>query len=173
VARHTAASCCLVRCSCGSSRLRGARCWEGDTLAARRGAGSLRPAAGSWREVRRGHLWIRQRKVDWHLFGMHLSSASSLELCWEAVGRGRCPSQKGSGAEAVCLECASRSAAKSGKSSRTLHLQVERQVPGSGDGEWAGFLDGAEVRGGEGISFSCEVIVCFRVKMLCSMWYLN
>ncbi|KAJ7848976.1 hypothetical protein B0H14DRAFT_2582757 [Mycena olivaceomarginata] len=33
-----------------------------------------------------------------------LSSASGFKLHREAAGRGQCPSQKGSGAEAVCLE---------------------------------------------------------------------
>ncbi|KAJ7342747.1 hypothetical protein DFH08DRAFT_1011108 [Mycena albidolilacea] len=83
-----------------------ARCWKGDALAAaaRRRffeAGGRELARGSGR---RGRSWMRQRTADWHLFGMRLSLASSLELRWEAVGRGRCPSQKGSGAEAVCLE---------------------------------------------------------------------
>jgi hypothetical protein len=103
-ARRVAASCHLTRCSCGSSLSRGRGAGKATLSRRRRGAASSRPAAGSWGEVvarvgGRGRSWRTG-----HLFGTHLSSASGLELRWEAVGRGRCPSQKGSGAEAVCLE---------------------------------------------------------------------
>jgi hypothetical protein len=43
----------------------------------------------------------RERTFVWHV----LQRGFSFKLCREAVGRGRCPSQKGSGAEAVFLEC--------------------------------------------------------------------
>jgi hypothetical protein len=48
--------------------------------------------------------WVEGGRERGRLFGARLSSASRFKLHREAVGRGRCPSQKGSGAEAVCLE---------------------------------------------------------------------
>ncbi|KAJ7367807.1 hypothetical protein DFH08DRAFT_795931 [Mycena albidolilacea] len=90
-----------------------------------RGAGSQRVQAGSgqgtpcaltsivwwfWNrgtaEGIAGGAAVGGRRKGRLLFGARLtgSSASDLKLRREAVGRGRCPSQKGSGAEAVCLE---------------------------------------------------------------------
>jgi hypothetical protein len=53
------------------------------------------------KRVLRGSVAVGGRS----LFGARQSWASGFKLHWEAVGRGWCPSQKGSGAEAVCMEC--------------------------------------------------------------------
>jgi hypothetical protein len=59
--------------------------------------GHCRGIAGGLRLVEGG----RERTFVWCV----LQLGFSFKLRYEAVGRGRCPSQKESGAEAVCLEC--------------------------------------------------------------------
>jgi hypothetical protein len=83
--------------------------------------------AGSWEEAGAGGFQAESAlRVDVHERALQVSQRNgvvegeergrtyvwrapqlgfSFKLRWEAVGRGRCPSQKGSGAEAVCLEC--------------------------------------------------------------------
>jgi hypothetical protein len=59
--------------------------------------GHCRGIAGVLRSMEGG----RERTFVWRV----LQLGFSFKLRREAAGRGRCPSQKGSGAEAVCLEC--------------------------------------------------------------------